>query len=51
MPEQKKSRIRRCIDGIQRAMKNDDRIPCSMYSEKILLQAKICFYWKSQLKI
>ncbi|WP_395094040.1 hypothetical protein [Armatimonas sp.] len=37
-------------DGIRRATESGDRIPCPMCAERILPQAKICPFCKSQLK-
>ena len=37
-------------DGIHRARESEDRIPCPMCAERILPQAKICPFCKSQLK-
>ena len=37
-------------DGIKRERKSDERIPCPMCAERILPQAKICPFCKSQLK-
>jgi hypothetical protein len=37
-------------DGIERADHTEDRIPCPMCAEKILPQAKICPFCKSEIR-
>ena len=37
-------------DGIHRARNRENRIPCPMCAEKILLEAKICPFCKSEVK-
>jgi hypothetical protein len=37
-------------DGIRRTRDSDDRIPCPMCAERILPQAKICPFCRSNLK-
>ncbi len=37
-------------DGIDRARNSDNRTPCPMCAERILPQAKICPFCKSEVK-
>ncbi len=38
-------------DGIERARKREKRIPCPMCAEKILPEAKICPFCKSEIGV